>query len=123
MDKALEIFVSIQTIALAMAVWMIVFAIRRVGETIWPWIKTNRYWTELFLPLGPIGTGMIVGLLAKKFPWPAAIGADPSASVRMIYAAICGMMSGFVYARVKAFFKAGTPANENENPPTPPGGA
>src|SRR3954466_2095734 len=105
MDKAFDVFVSWQLVALSLAIWMLVFAIRRVVETVRPGMKTNIYWAEIFLPLGPIGTGLIIALVAKKFPWPAALGNPPAASARMMFAAICGLFSGFVYNRFKSFVK------------------
>jgi hypothetical protein len=52
------------------------------------------------------------------FPWPAALGAPARASARVMYSAICGMASGWIYARAKPFLKGNAP--EDSTPPAPP---
>ncbi len=118
MEKAFEIFLSWQFIICALLIWVMVFVIRQISETIWPWMPDNLYWRKLFLPLGPLVTGLLFGFV-KSFPWPVALGADPSISARMAFGVIAGLFSGFAHAQVAAFIKA-KGGEDVTTPPTPP---
>ena len=103
LDKGFAVFFSSQTILFCLGVFMVTFAIRRVVETGWVGAKTNKWWTEVFLPLGPIATGVILAFAAKTYTWPDVIK-DPWS--RAFYGGACGMASGWVYTRFRAILKA-----------------
>ena len=104
LDKGFEVFANWQTLLLCMGIFLGTYGIRRVVETAWSGAKTNKWWTEVLLPLGPIGTGAILGLFAKSYPWPMPVADNTWAKV--FYGAVCGLASGWVYNRFRAVFKA-----------------
>jgi len=104
LQQGLDIFANWQTVVFCLAVYMITYVIRTIVESL-PNLQKfagGWVWQELLLPLGPIATGVILALLSKKFPWPVPI-ADVF-SVKLMYGGICGMTSGWMYSRVRAFF-------------------
>lgn len=74
-------------------------------------------WTELFLPLGPYGTGMIIALFAKKFPWPMPV--TDALSVKIMYGLVCGGASGWIYGRFRAFMNVKKASGNSDAPPPP----
>lgn len=106
MDEVFQTFFSAQTILLCLGVYVITFVIRRVVETVWPKVKFNRYWREIFVPIGPIVNGAILGLVMKTWVFPEIVG--ESRSGRMVYGAVCGLFSAFLYNRIRAWLKSKT---------------
>jgi hypothetical protein len=100
-DKAFEIFATWQTALFCLGVYMLTYVVRTIVEAFWKGAKQNVLWNELGLHLGPIGTGLIIALVAKKFPWPEPLG--ESGAARMFYGLICGGASGWVYGRFRAW--------------------
>lgn len=101
-----------QFILLCVNIYLLTFAIRRVVETSWPKIKYNNFWKEIFLPLGPIGNGVILSLVVS-LPWETPI---QGFWLKSMFGAFCGQFSGYVYNRVKKIFSAfssGNPSTEN----------
>ncbi len=116
-----NVFLNANTALLCLGVYLITFAVRQVIEVTWKAALANKYYTELFLQLGPVGNGAILGVFAKKFPWPALV--SDSLSARMMYGAVCGMACGWVYARFRSWFKTATEiptAIDNPADPRPP---
>lgn len=119
-DKMFEVFASWQTLFVCMAVFLVVFAIRRVLETAFgDNIKNNKWWYEVALPLMPIVIGASLGLLAQSFPWPMVVGDNGWA--RVMYGAICGLSSGWVYSRFRSIMKTWNNGSDSgsENTPAP----
>lgn len=62
----------------------------------------NTLYTELFLPVGPVFTGFLLSLLFPSYPYPEFIGV--SLAARLFFGTFAGLVSGWVYARVKKLF-------------------
>ncbi len=103
-DSVFSVFLNWQTIVLCLSIYIITYIIRTIVENISDKIKNSRYWTEIFLPLIPIVSGAIVGLIPVMFPWPLNIGDFVFA--KAMYGAICGLFSGWVYNRIKAWLSS-----------------
>ncbi len=108
-DKAFDAFVNWQTIVFCLGVYVITYTIRTAVETLWKGAKTNNFWNEFGLHIGPIGTGVGLALLAKTFPWPMPI--MESNWTKFMYGGICGMASGWVYGRFRAWLKIASVGN------------
>jgi hypothetical protein len=106
MDEVFQTFFSAQTILLCLGVYVITFVCRRVTETVWPRVKFNRYWREIWVPIGPIFNGALLGLVLKTWVYPDAVGT--SVGGRVLYGAVCGLFSAFLYNRIRAWLKSKT---------------
>ena len=105
LDDGLSVFANWQTLALGLTIYVMTAAIRRIVETGWKGATQSKWWYEVLLPLGPIGNGIILALTLKQFPWPPAVA--ESTSARVMYAIVCGLFCGWLYARVRGFFRQG----------------
>lgn len=94
-------FVNWQTILICLGCYLITYMIRTVVESIWISIKGNRFWNEIFLPLGPIVNG---GLMALAI-YPAPL--TNSLLAKILYGGVCGLFSGYVYSRVRSWVSSG----------------
>lgn len=103
LDVGLELFTNWQTIALGLTIYVMTAAIRRVIETSRPEIVKSKWWREVFLPLGPVGNGIILAVALKAFPWPEQVAANLSS--RVMYALVCGLGCGWLYGRFRGFMK------------------
>lgn len=106
LDSGLEIFTNWQTVALGLTIYVMTAAVRRIIETGRPGITHSKWWREVFLPLGPVGNGIILALVARAFPWPEPVAGNLSA--RVMYALVCGLGCGWLYGRFRGFFKQGS---------------
>lgn len=95
--------ILLQSLLFCLGVFLCTFGIRRVVETAWAGVKKNKWWTEVFLPLGPIATGVILAFLAKSYAWPDIVK-DPWS--RAFFGGACGVASGWVYSRFRSILKA-----------------
>ncbi len=95
--------IAAQALLLCLGIFMLTYGIRKVVETAWAGAKTNKWWTEVFLPMGPVGTGVILAFVAKSYAWPDLVQ-DPWS--RAFYGGACGMASGWVYNRFRSILKA-----------------
>jgi len=129
LQQGFDVFANWQTVVFCLAVYIITFSTRTMVETLAPSFAKKKTWTDILLPLGPIGTGVAMALIAKKFPWPMPIAEAHSAKI--MYGAICGLFNGWMYSRVRAWFNiAADNGNEfaakvlkrppSEAPPPPP---
>jgi hypothetical protein len=107
LDTVMNAFVNVQTIIICLSIYLMTYVIRKVVEGVWKGAKTNRIWREVWLPIGPIVNGGLVGVMAKTFVWPTVV--DTSLSGRIMYGAICGVFSALLYSRVRSFIQS-TPA-------------
>ena len=129
LDKGFEVFINWQTALFCLGIYFATYIIRTLVEGI-PATKVKvkgtlsyHFWNEVFLPLGPFGTGILIALLAKKFPWPMPIANVFSAKV--MYGVVCGGGSGWFYGRFRAFVRVKTERKEgqkddSEAPPSVP---
>lgn len=106
LDQGFELFANWQTLVVGLTIYVMTAAIRRVVETAWKGSTTNKWWYEVLLPLGPIANGIILALVMPKFPWPDQVAVSTSA--RVTYAIVCGLFCGWLYARVRGFFRSQT---------------
>ncbi len=108
MDEIFSTFVNPATIFLCMSVYVTTYAVRKLGEALWVGAKTNRFWNEIWVPLGALANGALLGLATKMFVWPDMV--HDSLPGRMMYGAICGLFSAFLYGRVRSWLasKAGS---------------
>ncbi len=130
LQTGFEIFANWQTVVFCLALYIVTYVTRTVIESQFKDFATKPLWKELLLPLGPIACGIGFVFIAKKFPWPTPISSIVSAKI--MYGAICGLVNGWVYARVRAWFNvAADGGNEfaakvlkrpsGAPPPMPPG--
>jgi len=86
-----------------LGIHVITYVIRKIFEGIWPKIKERTIWRELALPICPILVGLAFALMAHKYPWPSLVAGAISA--RVLYGVVCGVFSGWVYARFRSYLK------------------
>lgn len=104
LQQGFEIFANWQTVVFCLGVYLLTYTFRTIIENA-PATKPfsqGWLWQTILLPIGPIGTGVALAFLSKKFPWPVPV-AD-SISAKLMYGAICGMMSGWMFARIRDWF-------------------
>jgi len=125
LDKGFEVFVNWQTALFCLGIYFATYIVRTVVQALIPKVKVKgampyHLWNELFLPLGPYGTGILIALVAKKFPWPMPIADVWSAKV--MYGLVCGGASGWFYGRFRAWAKVKDErkAGTSDAPPAPP---
>lgn len=99
MSDLLEQFLNLSTVVLCLAIFALVWVQRRAIETYLPKVKEMKSWKEFWVPLAPLGTGALLGAVAKPYPWPEMF-ADSMVS-RMIFGIVCGLGSGLVYRLFK----------------------
>ncbi len=108
-DKAFDTLVNWQTLLFCLGIYVITYVLRTVTEALWKRFRGGKkltdsnLWNELFLPLGPIFVGWVLAFLGKKFPWPVAIAG--TATGKLLYGGLCGIASGWIYARLRAWLK------------------
>lgn len=108
LDTGFEIFLNWQTALFCLGIYFITYIVRTVIEATVKPVKVPgstayNLWRELFLPLGPFGTGVLFAMFAKHFPWPMPV--TDSLSVKVMYGLVCGGASGWSYARFRAWAK------------------
>lgn len=117
MDQGFELFLNWQTAILCLGIYLLTYSVRKTIEVLWQGSAKNRIYSELLLPLGPIGNGVIIAIVAKQFPWPEPI--THSTSARIMYGAIAGLASGWFYNRFRAFLKSKGFSTSVSPPPGP----
>lgn len=110
LETGIALFTNWQTVSVGLTIYVMTSGIRRVLETWKPALKSNRWWREVFLPLGPIGNGLILAVLAGRFPWPDELGG--SLSARAMYALVCGLGCGWLYGRVRGLMGSSAKAGD-----------
>ena len=100
MDNVLEQLFSMSTIILCLMIWILTWLQRKVVEYFWKKASDNKFWREILLPLGPVGTGGILGALVPQYPWPEDF---KSLGARVIFGAVCGLGSAHVYRILNKF--------------------
>jgi hypothetical protein len=101
LDSALQTFVNWQTLLFCLGIAILTYVVRTIVETLWKGAATNDVWQEFGVRLGPIGTGMILGVTMRNFPWPTVLAGSKWAL--LFYGAACGVASAYVYAAFKAW--------------------
>lgn len=99
----MEIFTELlafPNLLFCVAIWIIVLIQRKIIAKIWKGAETNKWYREIFLPLGPIGTGMLLAAFVTTYPFPMGFVA---LGPRIIYGMVCGLLSAHVYKMVRGF--------------------
>lgn len=122
LDKGFEVFVNWQTAMFCLGIYFTTYIMRTIVESVFKKVKekgttAHQLWNEAFLPLGPFGTGILIALLAKKFPWPMPIADVLSAKI--MYGLICGGGSGWFYGRFRAWAKVADERKTKNSLPPP----
>lgn len=114
MDSILTQFLTMPMLIFCLVVAVLVWTQRRCLELAWPKIKENKIWRELFLPIGPPGTGAILGGLIVNYPFPETL---TSLFGRIFCGVVCGLASGTVYRILKKFLneKLGTDVDKKDS--------
>lgn len=112
----LDQFLTIPMLIFCVVIYVLVQIQRTSLEMILPTVKTSKLWTDLFLPIGPCGTGVILATIFKTYPFPAIMA--NSWSNRSALGIFCGIFSGYIYKLVKAWIVKKTPETKSE--PTDP---
>lgn len=124
MENVLEQLLSLSTIVLCLMISVLVEMQRKVITKIKPDLEKSKMWNEFWVPLGPLGTGALIGLFIEQYPWPADF---TSTWGRVFFGVVCGLASAHVYRVVKKFLvkkedsmgakDAGTIFTFGESPP------
>jgi hypothetical protein len=118
-------FISWQFAVMSVGIYAILQAVVRTPvESRWPYLKTSEWWRGFGLVTLPIVFGILVGVIAKKFPMPNQAQWEASRSFRCLFGAIAGMFSGWVYSLAKTLIRkaTGAPAEPTDrtDPAHPP---
>ncbi len=108
-DQAFGALINWQSLLFCLGIYAITYVIRSVVEALWKKSATSNIWNELFLHVGPIATGMFLGAVSKAFPFPLQIGQTMLG--RILYGAVTGLLSGWVYGRLQAWLNIAADKN------------
>lgn len=106
-------FLTLPMFVLSLVIWVFVWLQRKLLELKWPTIQTSKLWRELFLPMGPVGTGALIGAIAAKYPFPDML---TSLSGRVFCGIVCGLCSGLGYRLLKQFIASKQDPNSKDKP-------
>lgn len=109
LQQGFEVFANWQTALFCLSIYLLTQLMRAIVENA-PTTKAlaaGWVWQKVLLPFGPVGAGVILAVVCKKFPWPMPVADIMSA--KLMYGAVCGILSGWVYARVREW--AGVPSD------------
>lgn len=104
MGQAAEAFMSARTLLVCLGVYVLTLAVRSAVEALAPKVKDSRFWNEVLLPMGPIVNGAFLGLIPDTFAWADIIAQEMPG--QMTYGAVCGLLSAFLYGRVRSWFSS-----------------
>jgi len=108
LEQSLTALFSLQFISLCLAIAGINEILRRITEFVLdnpkvPASKTSKIWTDLFLPISPLFTGVLITAFAKGLPYPEGWGEHRDS--RIMIGFIAGLLSGLVYRVASSFLK------------------
>ena len=94
---------SLENIVLCLVVVALVWAQRKLAELLIPALtqpgtEANHWWSEFFVPVGPLGTGALLTLI-PQLPVPEIFAG--SWVSRMVFGIFLGLISGLVYRVIK----------------------
>jgi len=105
---------DVHTLYLCLTVYVVTYFVRMLFEGIWRVLDAQgavkklsilgRIWSEIVVPVLPILTGGCLGFAAKTFVWPDF--AMSTKLARILYGAVCGLFSSFVYNRIRGWIKS-----------------
>lgn len=120
METALAELLSFSNLMMALAIFALVFVQRKVAESIAKYafkkdISKSGLWRDLFLPLGPLGTGALV-MMIPGLPVPALFAVGLGGKI--IYGVGLGLMSGLTYRMAKKLILDKMGKEDEETPYT-----
>jgi hypothetical protein len=122
MDSILQMLLSWQFIVFGLTIAAIIFVLRQSVEYIILKLlklkhtsKAYKIWSELLLPILPVLIGGLYAFLFKTYPYPNGL---VSATGRVSFGLVAGLMSGLLYRVIKSllFSKITTEPEKNEKP-------
>lgn len=109
-DSSFNAFMTWQTVLFCLGIGVLVFVLRTLVEAFWQGAKTNLYWREVALPIGPVATGCLLVVVMHSFPFPLPI--QDTLAGKLFYGGLCGMSSAWVFGRFRSFLNAAADSNE-----------
>lgn len=110
-------FLSLSTLVFCLMVFSLVWVQRRAMELMFPKLPSIKSWSDFWVPLGPLGTGAIAGILCKQYPYPEmflnSVWYD-----RAAYGIACGLISGLIYQLVKRNLISRISSTTDTSPPS-----
>ena len=110
LDALIKNFITFEALFLCLSIYLITHVVRKLLIGLWPRLEKHRLWSSLFLPLATIFIGAACGFGVKTFVWPEVLSSHISS--RMLWGAICGSFSAFVYGRVRSFLEGRAKTDE-----------
>lgn len=112
----LDDFITLPIVLFCLMVWVVCFMVRRLVERKKRAWKKSFYWRDFFLPIMPCVIGVVLALTLRNYPFPEALGTGWEG--RVMGGSAAGLVSGFVYRMVKAFFVSKTGGKPENSEPT-----
>lgn len=123
LDALAEAILNPQFIYICLSVYVVTYFVRRLTEGICKILVDSnkvkntalalRIWSEILLPILPVLVGGLMGLMAKTFIWPEITNGTRSG--RIIYGAVCGLFSAFIYNRIRAWIRSSPKKSKIDN--------
>jgi hypothetical protein len=105
---------NVVTLYICLAVYVITYLIRATFEGTWRILVQQgeikkgsvwgRMWSEVIVPVLPILVGGCLGFAVKTFMMPDF--AMKTKLARVLYGAICGLFSAFIYNRIRGWLNS-----------------
>lgn len=102
MDDLVLQFISVPNVVLCIVIGFLVQMQRKIVESNFENFAKTKTWTEFFLPLGPLGTGMLITAFTS-YPVPDML--TDSFTGRVFFGLVAGLGSGYVYRIAKKMLK------------------
>ena len=98
------------------AIYSIIFVMRRFVEVVASAVKEQKWWYDLLLPIAPVLAGFGLGFI-KSLPYPTGIESN---GAHALFGITMGFLSSKGYRIIIAFLKQRVPniAAENADDPT-----
>ncbi len=126
---AFSAFAAFSFVLVCLLAFGTTYVIRTVVEAVWegstathPSALAAKLWQKIFVPLGPMGNGALLGLI-PALPWPKDLIGETTWG-HVAFGFLGGMFANIVYARFRDWVR-GTPApapSPNLPIPLPPAG-
>lgn len=111
MENALQAFFSWQFILFALMIYGIVYGIRIVIEYYFKKFSLTHFYNEVFLPLSPMITGLVLALFATGYAYPAGLS---SFSGREMFGFVAGLTSTTIYRVLNSILNKNSGNNQDQ---------
>ncbi len=91
MENLLEQIFTLTNVAFCLVIVVLVKIQRGLLERIWKGSVDSKWWNEFFMPLGPLGTGALMGALIVEYPYPSSFD---TFWARVFFGVFMGMAAG-----------------------------